>query len=171
MTSVPATSEVLVHPSMSGDLSDPNNGASALKHLVQQASILGHMEGSGLLGPTCPASCYVEFGAGRAKLTGCIHKAVLSSSDKASVALWHAVPVPATYTPTHTHRHTHTHHTHTHNTPHTIHHTHTHNTLRTHTLHTHTLHATHTLTTHHTHTTHTLHTQCTHTHSHTLITH
>lgn len=72
---MPTTLEELVHPSMADDLRDPHNGASALKHLVQQASILGHMEGCGLLGPTCPASCYVEFGAGRAKLTGRLHRA------------------------------------------------------------------------------------------------
>ena len=68
--------EVLVHPSMEANLSDPNNGVSARKHLVQQASILGHLQGCGLLGSTCPASCYIEFGAGRAKLTGRIHQAV-----------------------------------------------------------------------------------------------
>ncbi|XP_062353858.1 tRNA:m(4)X modification enzyme TRM13 homolog isoform X1 [Cinclus cinclus] len=47
-------------------LNDPKNGESAFKHLKQQASILGNMEKLHLLGP---GMCFVEFGAGRGKLS------------------------------------------------------------------------------------------------------
>ena len=77
LQSLPEAVEVKVHSSMAGELSDPINGASALKHLVQQASILGHLDGCGLLGCTSKATCYVEFGAGRGKLTACIHRALM----------------------------------------------------------------------------------------------
>ena len=66
------------HPSMAAQLSDPANGASALKHLRQQSSLLSQLEGRGLLDPTS-VGCYVEFGAGRGKLTGCIHRAIQAS--------------------------------------------------------------------------------------------
>ena len=64
----------LAHECMSDDLSDPTNGVSALKHLKQQASILSHLENHGML--ATPVSCFVEFGAGRGKLTECIHRAL-----------------------------------------------------------------------------------------------
>ncbi|XP_054568119.1 tRNA:m(4)X modification enzyme TRM13 homolog isoform X2 [Eptesicus fuscus] len=47
-------------------LNDPNNGDSATKHLKQQASILGNIEKLKLLGPR---RCFVEFGAGKGKLS------------------------------------------------------------------------------------------------------
>ncbi|XP_024426160.2 tRNA:m(4)X modification enzyme TRM13 homolog isoform X2 [Desmodus rotundus] len=47
-------------------LTDPKNGDSATKHLKQQASILGNIEKLKLLGPR---RCFVEFGAGKGKLS------------------------------------------------------------------------------------------------------
>ena len=70
--------EFLSHPCMSADLLDPSNGVSALKHLRQQSSLLVHLERHGLLGVGGRATCYLEFGAGRGKLTECIHRAIKS---------------------------------------------------------------------------------------------
>ncbi|XP_030808844.1 tRNA:m(4)X modification enzyme TRM13 homolog [Camarhynchus parvulus] len=58
--------EILSHQALQEALSDPKNGESAFKHLKQQASILGNMERLHLLGP---GRCFVEFGAGRGKLS------------------------------------------------------------------------------------------------------
>ncbi|NXN11810.1 TRM13 enzyme, partial [Indicator maculatus] len=58
--------QVLSHQALQEALSDPKNGESAFKHLKQQASILGNMEKLHLLGP---GRCFVEFGAGRGKLS------------------------------------------------------------------------------------------------------
>ncbi|XP_053806260.1 tRNA:m(4)X modification enzyme TRM13 homolog isoform X2 [Vidua chalybeata] len=58
--------QILSHQALQEALSDPKNGESAFKHLKQQASILGNMEKLHLLGP---GRCFVEFGAGRGKLS------------------------------------------------------------------------------------------------------
>ncbi|NWX43559.1 TRM13 enzyme, partial [Steatornis caripensis] len=58
--------QILSHQALQQALSDPKNGESAFKHLKQQASILGNMEKLHLLGP---GRCFVEFGAGRGKLS------------------------------------------------------------------------------------------------------
>jgi tRNA:m4X modification enzyme len=62
---------VLEHPVMNSDLSDPANGATALKHIRQQASILGHLERLQLIRPN---TCFIEFGAGRGKLSNCLQR-------------------------------------------------------------------------------------------------
>ncbi|XP_047278729.1 tRNA:m(4)X modification enzyme TRM13 homolog isoform X1 [Homo sapiens] len=54
------------HPALHDALNDPKNGDSATKHLKQQASILGNIENLKLLGPR---RCFVEFGAGKGKLS------------------------------------------------------------------------------------------------------
>ncbi|XP_075901366.1 tRNA:m(4)X modification enzyme TRM13 homolog isoform X2 [Nelusetta ayraudi] len=64
---------VLSHPALQGELDDPRNGGSAHKHLEQQSSILGHLQALGLLGR---GRCFVEFGAGRGKLSHWIHEAL-----------------------------------------------------------------------------------------------
>ncbi|XP_067370074.1 tRNA:m(4)X modification enzyme TRM13 homolog isoform X2 [Channa argus] len=64
---------VLSHPILQEELSNPKNGESAHKHLKQQSSILGHLEELGLLGW---GRCFVEFGAGRGKLSHWIHEAL-----------------------------------------------------------------------------------------------
>ncbi len=71
--------EFLSHPCLSSDLADPFIGSSACKHLSQQSSLLAHLGGCGLLDPS-KVSCFVEFGAGRGKLTHCIHRAIQYST-------------------------------------------------------------------------------------------
>ena len=79
---------------MENDLSDSRNRASALKHLQQQSSILGHLDALGIL--TSQDVCYIEFGAGRGKLSGCIQKSFRThSSDVPSMAN-HASSQPST---------------------------------------------------------------------------
>ncbi|NWX85127.1 TRM13 enzyme, partial [Nothoprocta pentlandii] len=58
--------QILSHQVLQEALNDPKNGESAFKHLKQQASILGNMEKLHLLGP---GRCFVEFGAGRGRLS------------------------------------------------------------------------------------------------------
>lgn len=65
--------KVLSHPVLLDELNNPKNGDSAHKHLKQQSSILGHLEELGLLGK---GRCFVEFGAGRGKLSHWIHEAL-----------------------------------------------------------------------------------------------
>ncbi|XP_063796139.1 tRNA:m(4)X modification enzyme TRM13 homolog isoform X2 [Pseudophryne corroboree] len=62
----PLPDKHLLHPALQEALNDPANGGTASKHLKQQGSILGHLERLGLLGGS---QCYVEFGAGRGKLS------------------------------------------------------------------------------------------------------
>lgn len=58
--------QIMYHPALHDALNDPKNGDSATKHLKQQASILGNIEKLKLLGPR---RCFVEFGAGKGKLS------------------------------------------------------------------------------------------------------
>ncbi|XP_004637031.1 tRNA:m(4)X modification enzyme TRM13 homolog [Octodon degus] len=60
------TDHIMSHPVLHDALNDPKNGDSAIKHLKQQASILGNIEKLKLLGPR---RCFVEFGAGKGKLS------------------------------------------------------------------------------------------------------
>ncbi|XP_069497690.1 tRNA:m(4)X modification enzyme TRM13 homolog isoform X2 [Ambystoma mexicanum] len=69
----------LSHSVLQEALNDPNNGDSAFKHLKQQASILGNMDRLGLLGP---GKCYVEFGAGRGKLSHWVDIALEGEANK-----------------------------------------------------------------------------------------
>ncbi|XP_078576021.1 tRNA:m(4)X modification enzyme TRM13 homolog [Branchiostoma floridae x Branchiostoma japonicum] len=65
--SVPDIPEaVLSHQGMKAMLEDPDNGASALKHLKQQASLIGHLDRLDLLKSDI---CFIEFGAGRGRLS------------------------------------------------------------------------------------------------------
>ncbi|XP_066298563.1 tRNA:m(4)X modification enzyme TRM13 homolog [Branchiostoma lanceolatum] len=57
---------VLSHQGMKAMLEDPDNGASALKHLKQQASLIGHLDHLDLLKSDV---CFIEFGAGRGRLS------------------------------------------------------------------------------------------------------
>lgn len=98
--------KVLSHPALQDTLNNPKNGDSAHKHLKQQvqsqdshtdhflicevkilichltccvqSSILGHMEALGLMGG---GRCFVEFGAGRGKLSHWIHEALRTVPD------------------------------------------------------------------------------------------
>ncbi|XP_033477797.1 tRNA:m(4)X modification enzyme TRM13 homolog [Epinephelus lanceolatus] len=64
---------VLSHPVLQEELNNPKNGDFAHKHLKQQSSLLGHLEALGLLRR---GRCFVEFGAGRGKLSHWIHEAL-----------------------------------------------------------------------------------------------
>ncbi|XP_018582359.1 tRNA:m(4)X modification enzyme TRM13 homolog [Scleropages formosus] len=64
---------ILSHPALNDALSDPKNGDSAFKHLKQQASLLGNMNTLGLLGAD---RCFIEFGAGKGKLSHWMHVAM-----------------------------------------------------------------------------------------------
>ncbi|XP_063056836.1 tRNA:m(4)X modification enzyme TRM13 homolog [Engraulis encrasicolus] len=69
---------VLSHDALHDALNDPKNGDSALKHLKQQASLLGNMERVCVLGSK---RCVVEFGAGRGKLSHWIHAAATQETQ------------------------------------------------------------------------------------------
>ena len=69
---------------MSGNLSDPTNGIAALKHLKQQSSIIGHLDKLSLLRDK---TCFVEFGAGRGKLSQCIQRALPHGISKVDFVL------------------------------------------------------------------------------------
>ncbi|KAM9831817.1 tRNA:m(4)X modification enzyme TRM13 homolog [Neosynchiropus ocellatus] len=66
----------LSHPVFEEELHNPKNGESAHKHLKQQSSLLAHMDALGLLGR---GRCFVEFGAGKGKLSHWIHEALKTS--------------------------------------------------------------------------------------------
>ncbi|CAL1591802.1 unnamed protein product [Knipowitschia caucasica] len=65
--------QVLSHAALQEELNNPKNGESAHKHLRQQSSILAHMAALGLLRGR---RCFVEFGAGRGKLSHWIREAL-----------------------------------------------------------------------------------------------
>jgi tRNA:m4X modification enzyme len=71
LISIPTS--VLSHPILDGELHNPQNGSFALKHLSQQSSILGHMAANELMEGE---SAFIEFGAGRGKLSHWIQKAM-----------------------------------------------------------------------------------------------
>lgn len=70
--------QILSHQALQEALNDPKNGESAFKHLKQQASILGNMEKLHLLGP---GRCFVEFGAGRGKLSHWVDVALQNAEN------------------------------------------------------------------------------------------
>nr|XP_056701479.1 tRNA:m(4)X modification enzyme TRM13 homolog [Euleptes europaea] len=70
--------QICSHQALQEALNDPRNGGSAFKHLKQQASILGIMERLNLLGPK---RCFVEFGAGRGKLSHWVDIALQDAKD------------------------------------------------------------------------------------------
>ena len=74
--------QILSHPSMKSKLTDPRNGASALKHLQQQSSILAHLDDLGMI--SSKDMCYIEFGAGRGKMSECIQKSFQAHTEGAT---------------------------------------------------------------------------------------
>ncbi|XP_078074348.1 tRNA:m(4)X modification enzyme TRM13 homolog isoform X1 [Mustelus asterias] len=73
------TDQTLTHVTLQEALNDPKNGDFAIKHLKQQASLTGNLERLSLLGSN---RCFVEFGAGRGKLS---HWIDLALQDAKSV--------------------------------------------------------------------------------------
>ncbi|XP_006643152.2 tRNA:m(4)X modification enzyme TRM13 homolog [Lepisosteus oculatus] len=72
------TEKILSHPALLEALNDPKNGDFAVKHLKQQASLLGNLESLRLLGPD---RCFVEFGAGKGKLSHWIDIALQAAKN------------------------------------------------------------------------------------------
>ncbi|XP_068082314.1 tRNA:m(4)X modification enzyme TRM13 homolog isoform X2 [Anabrus simplex] len=58
--------EIYCHSVLADELKNPEYGPSTLKHRLQNASLLGHIEHSNLLQPD---TCFIEFGAGRGQLS------------------------------------------------------------------------------------------------------
>ncbi|XP_067893666.1 tRNA:m(4)X modification enzyme TRM13 homolog isoform X2 [Heterodontus francisci] len=72
------TDQTLTHIALQEALNDPKNGDFAFKHLKQQASLAGNLERLGLLGSN---RCFVEFGAGRGKLSHWIDLALQDAKN------------------------------------------------------------------------------------------
>ncbi|XP_074858301.1 tRNA:m(4)X modification enzyme TRM13 homolog isoform X2 [Carettochelys insculpta] len=70
--------QTLSHQALQEALHNPKNGESAFKHLKQQASILGNMEKLHLLEP---GRCFIEFGAGRGKLSHWVNIALQDAEN------------------------------------------------------------------------------------------
>jgi len=80
--------EPLEHTAMEEELNKPEYGPSVLKHLIQNSSLLGQLDKSGLLEN---GNTFIEFGSGRGQLTYWLTRAVTDPStcqfilvDKAS---------------------------------------------------------------------------------------
>lgn len=58
--------KILQHEVLQDELSNPIYGTEAKRHLLQTASLLGHLAEAELI---CDNTCYIEFGAGRGKIT------------------------------------------------------------------------------------------------------
>ncbi|XP_014210472.1 tRNA:m(4)X modification enzyme TRM13 homolog [Copidosoma floridanum] len=65
--------EILQHKVLEEELNDPIYGNEAKRHLLQTASLLGHLAQANLI---CENTCFIEFGAGRGKLTYWLGQAV-----------------------------------------------------------------------------------------------
>ncbi|KAG5324669.1 TRM13 enzyme, partial [Acromyrmex heyeri] len=57
---------ILRHNVLEDKLNDETSGSKVRKHLLQNASLLGHLEQAGLMQDD---TCFIEFGAGKAQLT------------------------------------------------------------------------------------------------------
>ncbi|XP_051866862.1 tRNA:m(4)X modification enzyme TRM13 homolog isoform X2 [Pristis pectinata] len=72
------TDQTSTHRALEEALNDPKNGEYAIKHLKQKASLAGNLERLGLLGSN---RCFVEFGAGRGKLSHWIDLALQDAEN------------------------------------------------------------------------------------------
>ncbi|XP_071485589.1 tRNA:m(4)X modification enzyme TRM13 homolog [Diadema antillarum] len=80
----PIKMKVLHHDIMRAELNKEENGISARKHLVQLDSLLGHMQRVGLLDPDL---CFIEFGAGRGRLSQWVQQALEENASSAKFLL------------------------------------------------------------------------------------
>ena len=67
----------MTHLSMKAELTDANNGETARKHLLQQASLIGHIHNTM---SCCSDVTFVEFGAGRGKLSHWVQRSLPKSA-------------------------------------------------------------------------------------------
>merc|ERR1712013_93270 len=70
---VVAKQQTCRHPVLQEELDNTDNGPAARKHLIQQASLISLLEGSGSLKDE---SIFIEFGAGRGALSHWVQKAM-----------------------------------------------------------------------------------------------
>ncbi|XP_024892411.1 tRNA:m(4)X modification enzyme TRM13 homolog isoform X2 [Temnothorax curvispinosus] len=69
---------ILRHDVLEDKLSDETCGRNVRKHLLQNASLLGHLEQAGLVRDD---TCFVEFGAGKAQLTYWLGQIIKNKSN------------------------------------------------------------------------------------------
>lgn len=68
----------MTHNILQDELSCPDYGQNTKKHIIQNASLIGHLEATNLIKPS---SCFIEFGAGKGKLSYWVAKAVQNIQD------------------------------------------------------------------------------------------
>jgi len=76
---------ILNHPALAEALDVPGLGAPGKKHLLQNASLLGHLQMAGLL--QGEGAAYVEFGSGRGQLTFWLAKALNERAAESTFVL------------------------------------------------------------------------------------
>eukprot|EP00118_Oscarella_pearsei_P005451 m.25102 g.25102 ORF g.25102 m.25102 type:complete len:393 (+) comp28737_c0_seq2:18-1196(+) len=74
----PIKTAVLSHPSMEEEIKNAKECPNARKHLEQQSSLIAHLDSFNLLHP---AGLFVEFGAGKGKLSHWVERALKNSSQ------------------------------------------------------------------------------------------
>lgn len=75
---LPGISEIILnHEVLTEELNNPTYGHAARRHLLQNSSLLGHLENSQLIQDN---TCFIEFGAGRGKLTYWLAQAIKGQS-------------------------------------------------------------------------------------------
>lgn len=70
----------LTHEALVKEMSTPGYGLSAMRHLSQNSSILGHLSKEGFLDTSSCPTCFIEFGAGRGKLTRWLTESITDNS-------------------------------------------------------------------------------------------
>lgn len=76
--------EVLLHSIFQEEMKEMADNPTVLKHLKQQASLIGHMDNLGLLKSN---TVFMEFGAGRGKLSHWLQMAVGNSAENVDYVL------------------------------------------------------------------------------------
>lgn len=75
--------DILVHKLLQDKLNDESSGKAVRKHLLQNTSLLAHLERAGLVEDN---TCYIEFGAGKGKLTYCLGQ-IIKNKRKSCILL------------------------------------------------------------------------------------
>ncbi|XP_014230324.1 tRNA:m(4)X modification enzyme TRM13 homolog [Trichogramma pretiosum] len=70
--------EILTHEVLKTELENSTYGAETRRHLLQTASLLGHLKQADLVNQN---TCYIEFGAGKGKLTYWLGQSVQNIPD------------------------------------------------------------------------------------------
>ncbi|XP_066589491.1 tRNA:m(4)X modification enzyme TRM13 homolog [Prorops nasuta] len=72
------TNAILQHKVLNNEINKEIYGKNAVKHLLQNSSLLAHLEQAGLIRDK---TCFIEFGAGRGKLTYWLAQAIKDKTD------------------------------------------------------------------------------------------